>query len=39
VNELLALLYEAGDLTEAEYQEALTAPLVFTADHAMMGTP
>jgi hypothetical protein len=39
VNELLALLYEAGDLTEAEYQEALGAPLVFTADHAMMGTP
>ena len=30
VNELLAVLYEGGDLTEAEYQEALTAPLVFT---------
>ncbi|XHF15111.1 transglycosylase domain-containing protein [Archangium gephyra] len=30
VNELLALLYEGGDLTETEYQEALSAPLVFT---------
>ncbi|MFY0569705.1 transglycosylase domain-containing protein [Archangium lansingense] len=29
VNELLAVLYEGGDLTEAEYQEALSAPLVF----------
>jgi hypothetical protein len=29
VNDLLALLYAGGDLTEAEYQEALTAPLLF----------
>ncbi len=30
VNELLAVLYEGGDLTDTEYQEALSAPLVFT---------
>ncbi|HZH17529.1 MAG TPA: biosynthetic peptidoglycan transglycosylase [Archangium sp.] len=30
VNELLGVLYEGGDLTETEYQEALSAPLVFT---------
>jgi penicillin-binding protein 1A len=29
VNDLLAVLYEGGDLTETEYQEALSAPLVF----------
>jgi penicillin-binding protein 1A len=34
VNELLGLLYEGGDLTEAEYQEALTAPLVFSGNEA-----
>ncbi|HEY0096209.1 MAG TPA: biosynthetic peptidoglycan transglycosylase, partial [Archangium sp.] len=28
VNELLAVLYEGGDLTETEYQEALSSPLV-----------
>jgi hypothetical protein len=33
VNELLALLYEGGDLTEAEYQQALTVPLVFAGNH------
>ncbi|MFE8596518.1 transglycosylase domain-containing protein [Archangium violaceum] len=30
VNDLLAVLHEGGDLTGTEYQEALTAPLVFT---------
>jgi hypothetical protein len=29
VDGLLAVLYAGGDLTEAEYQEALSAPLVF----------
>ncbi|HEX8441652.1 biosynthetic peptidoglycan transglycosylase, partial [Archangium sp.] len=33
VEGLLAVLYAGGDITEAEYQEALTAPLVFAGHH------
>jgi penicillin-binding protein 1A len=33
VDGLLGVLYEGGDITEAEYQEALSAPLVFAGHH------
>jgi hypothetical protein len=38
VNGLLTVLYEGGDITEAEYQEALSAPLVFTGHHGAQPT-
>ncbi|PTL80640.1 biosynthetic peptidoglycan transglycosylase [Vitiosangium sp. GDMCC 1.1324] len=33
VDDLLTELYAGGDITQAEYQEALTAPLVFAGHH------
>jgi hypothetical protein len=38
VNGLLTVLYEGGDITEAEYQEALAAPLVFAGHHGAQPT-
>jgi hypothetical protein len=38
VNDLLALLYEGGDITEVEYQDALAVPLLF-ACHQDAQTP
>jgi len=33
VDDLLTELYEGGDISEAEYQEALAAPLTFECNH------
>jgi penicillin-binding protein 1A len=39
VSDLLALLHEGGDITEAEYQEALTAPLAFACQRGGQPPP
>ncbi|MGZ3460897.1 MAG: transglycosylase domain-containing protein, partial [Archangium sp.] len=39
VDDLLTELYEGGDISEAEYQEALAAPLVFEGHHGSQQPP